>query len=624
MYGMMTMFEKEKGRWFVFFVLTTWYIILFQQQQQHVMVVSAWNPSRISSSIRRMNGGERRLVPSSLNERNEEGEEKRSIYFVTCLPGMQSILREELMQQPGVFLPTTSSSSSNKGVELEATLSGILRVLIWVRTCHTIMELVCTTDYGIHTRQDLYYFLQDSIHWKQLLLLSSNNNNNNHQLGTIMVQAIINNPTKQQQQQQYNNRQEEEDDLNHSHFTALTVKNAIVDMVRNDIGQRPNVDLDNPDVPLCIVLHRNTGGATLYRTIHHPTSLHKRGYRITYNNNNSIIHKAAMKETMAAGLLYMAGWHRLIQDTQTNTSKTASLIDPMTGSATLCIEAALMAANIAPALIRIKTAPHNNNNNNNIHQYPPILKWSHSYNNNNNNNNNNEQTVLKLWHSLLLEAKNAMDVSFLKQQCIINANEMNPAAFQLAKQSIHTAGMSSYISLNQGNCIDWNITIQHTDRTIIVANPPWGIRLNHNYNTNHNNNNDAANTNDNAGDDESSWLDLSTFLKNKCQGTEAWILNGNDKTTTRLLRMKRTHYKQETYHCVGYNIIYLIMTMTNNHYHNNNNKNKKKRIILRNKKKQLSVLVRHGTVQSMRPITKIVVVYSAINKYLYIIICTWF
>ena len=550
--------KGQGGRGFVSFVLT-WYF-LFQRLDD----VSAWsnnhrfgitspvtptNKVKRSQSINPFGGGlnyERMIGSSSfclfssksssmLMEEEEKDEKK--VYFATCLPGMQDVLLKELMQQEGVFVDT-SSGSSKKGVEFEATMEGILRVLIWVRTCHTIMELLCTTDYGIHTRQDLFYFIQDSIDWKDLLLLSSptTNNKEQQQLGTLMVQAIINNPTRRQQQNNFYNDyqrdfdyytkdEDNNDDLNHSHYTALTVKNALVDMVRDDIGERPNVDLENPDVPLCIVLHRNTGAATLYRTIHHPTSLHKRGYRNSSDERNNKIHAAAMKESMAAGLLYMAGWDLLLQDTRTHPTKKACLMDAMTGSATFCIEAALMAANIAPALIRIKSSSNKHH-----HQYPPILKWSQK-------NNNSNEDVLKLWHSLLVEAKNAMDVSFLKQQCIIKGNEMNPGAFQLAQQSIHNAGMSNYISLSRGNCIDWNVNIEYPDRTIVVANPPWGIRLNHNYNNNNNNNNNNSGGSDG---DESSWLDLSTFLKTKCQGTEAWILNGNDKTTTRLLRMKRT------------------------------------------------------------------------------------
>eukprot|EP00560_Eucampia_antarctica_P008332 CAMPEP_0197826662 /NCGR_PEP_ID=MMETSP1437-20131217/3588_1 /TAXON_ID=49252 ORGANISM="Eucampia antarctica, Strain CCMP1452" /NCGR_SAMPLE_ID=MMETSP1437 /ASSEMBLY_ACC=CAM_ASM_001096 /LENGTH=411 /DNA_ID=CAMNT_0043427187 /DNA_START=47 /DNA_END=1282 /DNA_ORIENTATION=- len=355
------------------------------------------------------------------------------------------------------------------------------------------MERVCTVEYGIETRQDLYYFIQDNVNWKDLLLLNSNN-----KIGTLMVKAILNNY----------GATTPDSDLTHSHYTALTVKNALVDMVRDDTEQRPDVDTENPDVPLTIVLDRN-GGATLYRLLHHPSSLHKRGYRAAADTK---IHAAAMKESMAAGLLYMSGWDALIEDTRSSSDKKACLIDPMTGSATLCIEAALMAANIAPGLMRIRD--------NSYHQIPPVVRWKQ--NNGNDNDNGGENNVLSMWKELLLEARQAMDLPFLKNQCVIMGNEMNSGAAYLARQGIASAGFTpQHISLTVGNCRDWDFDTQYTQgRTIVVANPPWGVRLNE--------------------QEEQSWMDLSEFLKTKCRGTEAWVLNGSDKTTTRLLRMKRT------------------------------------------------------------------------------------
>ena len=154
-----------------------------------------------------------------------------------------------------------------------------------------------------------------------------------------------------------------ESDLSHAHYTALTVKNAIVDACREYYnGQRPNVDKHDADAPFHMLLHDNT--CTLYRCLNNE-SLHKRGYR----SSDAAMHKASLKETLAAGLLLTAGWDKLIYDTRYNTDdeeKHAVLIDPMTGSGTFLLEALLIATNIAPGLLRHKTQQLSR---------PPVLRW---------------------------------------------------------------------------------------------------------------------------------------------------------------------------------------------------------------------------------------------------------
>ena len=121
-------------------------------------------------------------------------------------------------------------------------------------------------------------------------------------------------------------------DLSHTHYTALTVKNALVDTCREYYGKRPNVDIHNADVPFQILLHENT--CTLYRCLNNE-SLHKRGYRSSFD-----IHKASLKESLAAGLLLTCGWDKLIYDTRYNSpSQSAVLVDPMQGSGTFLLEA---------------------------------------------------------------------------------------------------------------------------------------------------------------------------------------------------------------------------------------------------------------------------------------------
>lgn len=109
------------------------------------------------------------------------------------------------------------------------------------------------------------------------------------------------------------------------------LQNAVVDQFREH-GERPSVDTDHPDLPLVVYLDK--GRAILYRSLTGNRSMHKRGYR-------EAMHTASLKENVAAGLLLASGWD---PDTQT-------LADPLCGSGTFLIEAALIAMRRAPGLV---------------------------------------------------------------------------------------------------------------------------------------------------------------------------------------------------------------------------------------------------------------------------------
>lgn len=119
--------------------------------------------------------------------------------------------------------------------------------------------------------------------------------------------------------------------LTHSQFVAQKVKDAVVDQQRRLTGQRSDVDLKHPDVRL--QLHLVKDRATLYVDLA-GESLHRRGYR----TDDSI---APIKETLAAALVLWSGWDGC-----------CPLVDPCCGSGTIAIEAAMMAANMAPGLSR--------------------------------------------------------------------------------------------------------------------------------------------------------------------------------------------------------------------------------------------------------------------------------
>ncbi|MGH8454603.1 MAG: THUMP domain-containing protein, partial [Nevskiales bacterium] len=123
--------------------------------------------------------------------------------------------------------------------------------------------------------------------------------------------------------------------VNHTHYAGLKVKDAIADRFREASGKRPDVDKDNPDIR--IHLHLDGGHASLSLDLA-GESLHRRGYRKAGV-------EAPLKENLAAALLIRAGWPEVC-------SAGGALLDPLCGSGTLVIEAAMMAVDIAPGLAR--------------------------------------------------------------------------------------------------------------------------------------------------------------------------------------------------------------------------------------------------------------------------------
>ena len=123
--------------------------------------------------------------------------------------------------------------------------------------------------------------------------------------------------------------------ITHTHFGALKLKDAIVDALREATGLRPDIKLERPGVRV----HAHAHGTDITVSIDlSGESLHRRGYR-------GAAGEAPLKENVAAGMLVRAGWPQLA-------AQGAELLDPMCGSGTLVIEAALIAADRAPALAR--------------------------------------------------------------------------------------------------------------------------------------------------------------------------------------------------------------------------------------------------------------------------------
>lgn len=440
-------------------------------------------------------------------------------YFATCIPGLEEVLRDELKDIFDYHYRDETSPDKEEQIYIEIQKSGVsfelpkskngqavaLRMLLWLRTPHVLMEQICDPGY-IEDEHDLYDFVYSNVD------VASTMGNGQGDMLTLSSRCVLRGSNSNLPKK-----------LSHSHFSALTVKNAIVDKCRNlrEDEARPDVDVNDPDVPFFLsikgVPQRNSNAklaaeALLYRTLNGNGSMHRRGYR-----EDMSMHKASMKESMASGLLLIAGWAKLVEASKED-GEPAILVDPMCGSGTFGLEGALIAADVAPGLLRMENTNSTNN------KLPPVVRWKA--------NNDDDFDVKECWDALIEEAKERRKVgmAWLQQQHNSNkvqilCNEVNPGAHILGKRCAQKVQLAQILQFSNHDCQDWvrsndpNLKKMVPGRTMIVTNPPWGLRLDE--------------------DSTESWESLKEFLNRECGGMESWVLSGN-ADLTRILRMKKS------------------------------------------------------------------------------------
>jgi 23S rRNA (guanine2445-N2)-methyltransferase / 23S rRNA (guanine2069-N7)-methyltransferase len=214
----------------------------------------------------------------------------------------------------------------------------------------------------------------------------------------------------------------------HTHYAALRLKDAVVDAFRERSGERPNVDTDKPDVT--IHLHLEREHATLSLDLS-GRSLHQRGYR-------SEAREAPLKENLAAAILIRAGWPQLA-------TEGAPLLDPLCGSGTLVIEAAMMAADLAPGLIRARFGGAA------LKPHQPVL-----------------------WRDLIEEARKRRDAG-LERDFRLFGQDVDADALRVAASNAKRAGVAGKIEWRTGDLADAKPVGERPG--LVVANPPYGVRL---------------------------------------------------------------------------------------------------------------------------------------------------
>lgn len=363
--------------------------------------------------------------------------------FATSAGGLSELLREELMS-----LGAQNVKAQPRGVTFEADLETTYRTCLWSRLANriflTVLEVELENQEGLTTEIA-------QIDWSEHM----------DSYGTFSVSFSGKGMG-----------------IEHTNFGALKIKDGIVDHFMDKNDERPSVNTANPNLRVHGHLNRNQLTLSIDLIGY---SLHQRGYR----EGQQV--KAPLKENVAAALLMRAGWPAIAKEGGT-------LYDPMCGSGTFLVEAALMASDGAPGLHK--------------HDRMILNAW--------------KGHDADLWKDLVTEAKNRQLLGLNNLPKIVGSDASH-RSLDIAEEAILNSGFADYIEVKQMTAEqgrrwgDWQ-------PGLVITNPPYGERL---------------------GEKEEVKLlytALGRFLKNEFDGWQAAVLTCNPELGMYLgLKAKRSH-----------------------------------------------------------------------------------
>ncbi|QIW10160.1 bifunctional 23S rRNA (guanine(2069)-N(7))-methyltransferase RlmK/23S rRNA (guanine(2445)-N(2))-methyltransferase RlmL [Francisella sp. LA112445] len=311
-------------------------------------------------------------------------------FFVSCAKGIELLLKDELLRL------NITSYEKLAGVEFEGTLEQAYKVCIYSHLASQVMLKIATEK--VTDQQSLYDFIS-SINWLSYFDVDKS------------FKIIISG-------KHY--------DFNNTMFVSQKTKDAIVDQFRRETNQRPDIDTENPSNVIKLHLHKQFVNVFLCLNI---DSLHKRSYRQFQG-------QAPLKESLAAAILLKAGWLDELKKDQ------PILIDPMCGSGTILIEAALMAKNTAPILLNKEFKIFDSK------IYDEIL-----------------------WENLINEAKKVQ----ISTNAIIQGYDIDNNVLDKAEKNIYQADVDDVINIKRRDIRD--LENEFDSEGLIVTNPPYGERL---------------------------------------------------------------------------------------------------------------------------------------------------
>lgn len=309
-------------------------------------------------------------------------------FFASAAKGTEGVLRDELR---ALRLPRVRADRG--GVHFEGTLEHGMRACLGSRVAMRVLQELAT--FTAADADDLYAGAR-TIPWHEHLTPRH----------TLAVRATCANSA-----------------LTHTQFIALRTKDAVVDALRDRHGARPDVNVDDPDVAITVRLARDV--ATVYLDLA-GDPLHRRGYRTELT-------ETTLKETLAAAVVLLSGWR-----------PGTPFLDPLCGSGTLAIEAAMMACNVAPGARRRFA----------------FERWPRF-----------EPELRDAWRAMVGEARAAERPS---PEAPVTAGDRDPEAVEIARRNAARAGVGAALVTEVRDVRDLPET---PGPGFLVSDPPYGDRV---------------------------------------------------------------------------------------------------------------------------------------------------
>ncbi len=343
---------------------------------------------------------------------------KKNKILITCAKGITPFLKEELIS---LGFPIISESVA--GIETEGTMDDTLRLNLLLRTGHRVLFLL--RQFRAENADDLYKEGWE-IEWEEYIAGN----------GYYSVSSSVDNPT-----------------ITTPLFANLKLKDAIADRIRKKSGQRPD---SGPEKNRTVVnLYWKDNDCSIY--------LDTSGEPLSKRNYRKIPMNAPMQETLAAAVIRAAAWNG-----------TGHFINPMCGSGTLAIEAALAGLNRASGILRYNFG------------FMHLKGYNES-----------------LWKDLRTQAKKEAKKEL---DCRIIATDISRDAVDAARNNAATAGVEHLIEFD---VCDYSDTLIPEGSGIVILNPGYGKRM------------------DKEKELESVYKEIGDFFKQKCKGYTGYIFTGN-------------------------------------------------------------------------------------------------
>lgn len=337
--------------------------------------------------------------------------------FAAVPRGAEDIAAHELK-----MLGIAGAIAGKGGVAFVADRSGLYRANLWLRTASRL--LVQLAVFPCSNPDELYAGVH-VIAWQDLITPAM----------TLAVDCSLRDSA-----------------LTHSGFVALKTKDAVVDRIREACGSRPSVDTSSPDVRINVHLHKNVCTVSLDSS---GEPLDRRGYRLERN-------EAPLRETLAAAVVALTGWDGSVP-----------LVDPMCGSGTIPVEAALQVARIPPGLKRSFGFQH-------------WLDFDSS-----------------LWDRLVREAEDGIQRVPVG---LITGYDKDSRALALAARNSAGAGLEGQIHYFHADLMEFK---PEGNKGVVIINPPYGIRMGE------------------EDDLRELYCQIGDIMKKRCKGWTGYVLTGN-------------------------------------------------------------------------------------------------